>query len=122
MSRSYHTKNRFKNKKDQLEQRRREIARANGADYSDMALSTLDLYYRELTDTRSTMSRHPGGTRAKGLGRLYRGKTTVKAVRNRFGLAEEQSSRLRKERRAALHAARQKAKRACKIASDPINL
>ena len=103
---------------DQLEQRRREIARANGADYSDMALTTLDLYYRELTSNRSAMSRHPGGTRAKGLGQLYRGKTTVKAVRNRFGLAEEQSSRLRKVRRAALHAAR----RACKNALDSVNL
>ena len=118
MSRSYHTKNRFRYKMDQLEQRRREIARANGADYPEMALSTLDLYDKELTGNRSAMSRHPGGTRAKGLGQSYRGKSTVKAVRNRFGLAEEQSSRLRKVRRAALHAAR----RACKNALDSVNL
>ena len=46
--------------------------------------------------------------RTKGLGLDYRGRIMVAADRNRFGDAYEQSSRMRRTRRAVLHAARLK--------------
>ena len=46
--------------------------------------------------------------RTKGLGRDYKGRILVAADRNRFGDAYEQSSRMRRTRRAVLHAARLK--------------
>ena len=49
--------------------------------------------------------------RTKGLGRDYKGRILVAADRNRFGDAYEQSSRMRRTRRAVLHAARLKRKK-----------
>ena len=49
--------------------------------------------------------------RTKGLGLDYRGRIMVAADRNRFGDAYEQSSRMRRTRRAVLHAARLKRKK-----------
>ena len=49
--------------------------------------------------------------RTKGLGQDYQGRIMVAADRNRFGDAYEQSSRMRRTRRAVLHAARLKRKK-----------
>ena len=49
--------------------------------------------------------------RTKGLGKDYKGRIMVAADRNRFGDAYEQSSRMRRTRRAVLHAARLKRKK-----------
>ena len=49
--------------------------------------------------------------RTKGLGKDYKGRVMVAADRNRFGDAYEQSSRMRRTRRAVLHAARLKRKK-----------
>ena len=49
--------------------------------------------------------------RTKGLGRDYKGRILVAADRNRFGDAYEQSSRMRRTRRAVLHATRLKRKK-----------
>ena len=49
--------------------------------------------------------------RTKGLGKDYKGRILVAADRNRFGDAYEQSSRMRRTRRAVLHAARLKRKK-----------
>lgn len=49
--------------------------------------------------------------RTKGLGKDYKGRLLVAADRNRFGDAYEQSSRMRRTRRAVLHAARLKRKK-----------
>ena len=49
--------------------------------------------------------------RTKGLGRDYKGRILVAADRNRFGDAYEQSSRMRRTRRAVLHATRLKWKK-----------
>ena len=49
--------------------------------------------------------------RTKGLGQDYKGRILVAADRNRFGDAYEQSSRMRRTRRAVLHAARLKRKK-----------
>ena len=56
-------------------------------------------------------ARHPGGTRAEGLRKDYNGWIKVAYDRNRSGDAYEQSSRMRRIRRAVLHAARLKRKK-----------
>ena len=59
------------------------------------------------------LSRHPDGTKAKGLRKVLRKKTSlaVSADRNRFGWAEEKSSRLRGGRRNVHKTARQEARK-----------
>ena len=59
------------------------------------------------------LSRHPKGTKAKGLRKVLRLKTSlaVSADRNRFGWAEEKRSRLRGGRRNVHKTARQAARK-----------
>ena len=83
MSKSYHSKKEYK-------QRVKEVKA-----------------FREGVD-KDVLARHPNGTRAKGLKRLYRGWWKVSDYRDRFGEAEEQSYRLRRMRRAVKHAARKR--------------
>ena len=65
-----------------------------------------------MSKTRHTKEvRHPGGTRAEGLRKDYNGWIKVAYDRNRSGDAYEQSSRMRRMRRAVLHAARLKRKK-----------
>ena len=78
-------------------------------------LSSLNQFDSGLTNAKLDLSRHPSGTRASGLRRDLRGKLTVKDFRNRFGVAEERSSRLRRLRKAAKHAARSRAKKGIEI-------
>lgn len=74
-------------------------------------LSTLNLHYKELEKAKEDNTRHPGGTRAAGLRKGKTGKGLIAQSRNRFGEAEEQSSRLRTLRRAGNHSARLKGKK-----------
>lgn len=60
---------------------------------------------------KARASRHPGGTRAKGLRKLAPDKIHIIADRNRFGDAYEKSSRMRRLRRYIKHSARNAAKR-----------
>lgn len=58
------------------------------------------------------LSRHPGGTKAGGLRKDKKNQSkSVRGIRDRFGEAEEQSSRMRRDRRALTHAVRAKGKR-----------
>ena len=72
--------------------------------------------YRELARelgiraAKAEASRHPGGTRAKGLRKQSRDKIHISDDRNRFGDAYEKSSRMRRLRRYIKHAARYAAK------------
>ena len=66
---------------------------------------------------KAKASRHPDGTRAKGLKKLAQDKIHISEDRNRFGDAYEKSSRMRRIRRYIKHAARNAAKRACSYAS-----
>ena len=59
---------------------------------------------------KAKASRHPGGTRAKGLKKLAQDKVLIADDRNRFGDAYEKSSRMRRIRRYVKHAARNAAK------------
>ena len=56
---------------------------------------------------KARASRHPGGTRAKGLRKLSQDKIHIADDRNRFGDAYEKSSRMRRIRRYIKHSARQ---------------
>ena len=73
--------------------------------------SKISLKKNATSKTRAEMSRHPDGTRAKGLKKDYKGFITVASDRNRFGEVEEQSSRFRKQRRAVIHSSRARSKR-----------
>ena len=79
MSKTYHSKHEFKKLAEELGVR---VAKAKA-------------------------SRHPGGTRAKGLRKLSQDKIHITDDRNRFGDAYEKSSRMRRIRRYIKHAARQ---------------
>ena len=69
--------------------------------------------FKKLAETLSVRtakamaSRHPDGTRAKGLRKLSLNKIHIVDDRNRFGDAYEKSSRMRRVRRYLKHAARQ---------------
>ena len=55
---------------------------------------------------KAKASRHPGGTRAKGLRKQAQDKIHIAEDRNRFGDAYERSARMRRIRRYIKHAAR----------------
>ena len=59
---------------------------------------------------KAKASRHPNGTRAKGLRQMSLDKIHIYEDRNRFGDAYEKSSRMRRIRRYIKHAARNAAK------------
>ena len=63
-----------------------------------------------ISAAKAAVSRHPGGTHAKGLRKLSPDKIHIAADRNRFGNAYDKSSRLRRLRRYIKHTARQAAK------------
>ena len=67
---------------------------------------------------KAATSRHPGGTRAKGLRKQSLDKIHIAADRNRFGDAYEKSSRMRRIRRYIKHAARNAAKTDIRNLSD----
>ena len=56
---------------------------------------------------KAKASRHPNGTRAKGLRKMSQDKIHIADDRNRFGDSYEKSSRMRRLRRYLKHAARQ---------------
>ena len=63
-----------------------------------------------ISAAKAQASRHPDGTRAKGLRQLAPDKIHIYADRNRFGDSYEKSSRMRRLRRYIKHSARNAAK------------
>ena len=63
-----------------------------------------------ISAAKAKASRHPGGTRAKGLRMMSPDKIHICEDRNRFGDAYEKSSRMRRLRRYIKHSARNAAK------------
>ena len=107
MSKTRYSKKEYKRKVARLREKRENTARESGI----TSLSTYEQYLGEIHETRSQMSRHPGGTKAEGLRKDYNGWQKVSFDRVRFGEAECLSSRMRRTRRAVLHAARLKRKK-----------
>ena len=107
MGKSYHTKKKYGQRIDEINQ-----ARKKQSDESDITvLSTLNQMYNGYGKALESHSRHPSGTKASGLRKRLKGKNRISDMRNRFGEAEEQSSRLRKERRRVNHSVRLDAKK-----------
>ncbi|MBR5175599.1 MAG: hypothetical protein IKW89_06670 [Bacteroidales bacterium] len=107
MSKTYHTRKSFEQRIRAIRQVREQLAEES----SVTVLSSLNQFDSGLTKAKVDLSRHPSGKRASGLRRDLRGKLTVKDFRNRFGVAEERSSRLRRLRKAAKHSARNRLKK-----------
>ena len=99
MSKSYHSKKEYKRRLKEVKAFRERVAAVHGS-----MLATLNVRV-----DKDVLARHPYGTRAKGLKRMYRGWWKVSDYRDRFGEAEEQSYRLRRMRRAVKHSARKRA-------------
>ena len=92
---------------DKISQSREEQSAENDA----TVLSTLNQQYNGYRKALESHTRHPSGTKASGLRQSLKGKTRISDQRNRFGEAEEQSSRLRIQRRDGNHSARLNAKK-----------
>lgn len=110
MKTPYHTKKSFKLRMKTLHQHREKLAKETVI----TPLSTLNQHYQEWKKAMKDHARHPGGTRASGLRKGKTGKGLIAQFRNRFGEAEEQSSRLRRLRRAGNHTVRLKEKKELK--------
>ena len=107
MSKTYHTRKAFEQRMREIRQVRERLAEES----SVTVLSSLNQFDKGLTKAKTDLSRHPSGTRAAGFRRALRGRKAVKDFRDRFGVAEERSSRLRRLRKAAKHSARNQAKK-----------
>ena len=106
MSRTCYSKKRFKQRVDHIREARRRLADATNIS----VLSTLKDAFIQEKKAATDFTRHPKGTKASGLRKEFKGKMTVASLRDRFGEAEEQSSRLRSYRRNAVHSMRNKLK------------
>ena len=106
MSRTRHSKKKFKQRVDHIREARQQLADATDV----TVLSTLKEALIKEKKAATDLTRHPKGTKASGLRKEFKGKMTVASFRNHFGEVEEQSSRLRRYRRSAVHSMRNKLK------------
>ena len=111
MGKTHFTKHDDRKRLDDLEKKRKELMEKNQMDEGAVSLSTLNQLRKFYGDY--DLSRHPKGTKATGLRKVLRNKswTVVSFPRERFGLAEEKSSRLRGGRRNVHKAARQESQK-----------
>ncbi len=106
MGKSYYTKKKYRRRVDAINQ-----SRTKQSDEGDViVLATLNQMYNGCGKASESLTRHPSGTMASGLRKRLKGKKRISDLRNRFGVTEEQSSRLRKQRRSVNHSVRQEAK------------
>lgn len=118
MKTPHRTKKSFKLRMKYHQQHREKLAEETGV----TILSSLNQHYQELERAVEDHARHSGGTRASGLRKGKNGKGLIAQSRNRFGEAEEQSSRLRRLRRAGNHAVRLKGKKELKDRLKNLNV
>ena len=107
MGKAYHTKHDARKRLDDFEKKKAALMRENQMSVAATSHATLNQFRRFYVDHE--LSRHPSGTRAKGLRKVLRNRMKSAALcsRERFGLTEEKSSRLRGGRRNVHKAARQ---------------
>jgi hypothetical protein len=108
MGKAYHTKHDLRKRLDDFRERREDLMEKNRM--SETAASLSINHEAPYHSKKYALSRHPGGTKAKGLRKVLREKWAVLSSRDRFGLAEEKSSRLRSFRRYVHKTARQESK------------
>ena len=107
MSKSYHSKKKYSQRIGEIDRTRKMQSVESG----NTVLSTLNQMYNGYGKASESLSRHPSGTKASGLRQRLKGKNRVADLRDRFGEAESQSSRLRKQRKDVNHSVRLKAKK-----------
>ena len=107
MSRTYHTKKSFKQKMEKIRQERERLSAEKGV----TIVSTLNLQDEGYQRVKKSLNRHSGRTKASGLRRELRGKLLVYDDRDRSGDAYQQSSRMRRMRKAGKHAFRLRSKK-----------
>lgn len=110
MGKTFFSKNDFRKRKAVYDELRKKVAAEHGMSENEASLSTYAQRGDMVVSARHELSRHPEGTKAEGLGKDYTGRR-VHWDRNRFGEAEEKSSRMRILRRSVKHTARLRAKR-----------
>lgn len=116
MSKSYHSKKKYSQRIDEIDQSREK----QSAEGDITILSTLNQMYNGYGKASESLSRHPSGTKASGLRQRLKGKNRVADLRDRFGEAESQSSRLRKQRKDVNHSVRLKAKKNLRTMMDDL--
>lgn len=116
MGKAYHTKQDVQKRQDDFQERTEELMEKNQMSETAVSLSIID--QAPYLSKRYELSRHPSGTRAKGLRKVLREKRTVLSCRDRFGLAEEKSSRLKGGRRNVHKSARQDSQKEIAAALD----
>ena len=107
MSKSYHSKKKYSQRTGEIDRTRKMQSVKSGI----TVLSTLNQMYNGYGKASESLSKHPSGTKASGLRQRLKGKNRVADLRDRFGEAESQSSRLRKQRKDVNHSVRLKAKK-----------
>lgn len=107
MSKSYHSKKKYSQRIGEIDRTRKMQSVKSGI----TVLSTLNQMYNGYGKASESLSKHPSGTKASGLRQRLKGKNRVADLRDRFGEAESQSSRLRKQRKDVNHSVRLKAKK-----------
>jgi hypothetical protein len=109
MGKTFFSKKDFRKRKARYDELTQRVVEEHGMSENEASLSTYA--QRDLiVSARNELSRHPEGTKAEGLRKDYTGRR-VHWDRNRFGEAEEKSSRMRILRRSVKHTARLRAKR-----------
>ena len=116
MGKAYHTKQDVQKREDDFQERTEELMEKN--QMSETAVSLSIIPQAPYHSKKYEFSRHPNGTRAKGLRKVLREKRTVLSCRDRFGLAEEKSSRLKGGRRNVHKAARHDSQKEITAALD----
>ena len=107
MSKSFHTKKKYRQKMNNIRQSREKQSAENDV----TILSTLNQQYDGERKAIESHTRHPSGTKASGLRRRLKGKFRISDLRDHFGETEVQSFRLRQLRKGGNHSVRLKAKK-----------
>ena len=116
MSKSYHSKKKYSQRIGEIDRTRKMQSVESGI----TVLSTLNQMYNGYGRASESLSRNPPGTKASGLRQRLKGKNRVADLRERFGEAESQSSRLRKQRKDVNHSVRLKAKKNLRTTMDDL--
>ena len=116
MSKSSHSKKKYSQRIGEIDRTRKMQSVESG----NTVLSTLNQMYNGYGKASESLSRHPSGTKASGLRQRLKGKNRVADLRERFGEAESQSSRLRKQRKDVNHSVRLKAKKNLRTTMDDL--
>ena len=114
MSKSYHSKKKYSQRIGEIDRTRKMQSVKSGI----TVLSTLNQMYNGYGKASESLSKHSSGTKASGLRQRLKGKNRVADLRERFGEAESQSSRLRKQRKDVNHFVRLKAKKNLRTTMD----